>query len=109
MCPSKGSDHKGSDHLEGWSDATLHGFWWHENGQDFVLNMEFLSNIGRKNIRFTWAHALKIDLKFADHELGEPMLWKASMDRQTENSHFICLDFASKGRIEFYCQSLLWD
>lgn len=92
-----------------WSDATLRGFSWHENGHDLVISMEFLSGVGRRSVRFTWAHALRIDLKFAGHEVGEPMLWKASIDRKAETSHLIHLDFASRGHIAFYCEDLLWD
>src|SRR5690606_41775653 len=80
-----------------WSDATLRGFSWHENGHDLVISMEFLSGVGRRSVRFTWDHAHRIDLRFAGHEVGEPMFWIASIDRKAVTRHSIHLYFAYSG------------
>lgn len=96
------------DGSKGWSDATMLGFGWDNDGKDLLLDMLFLSGVGRRGVRFTWAHSLKMDLSFGDHQGGSPMLWSAVFERQSKDSCHASLDFASAGIITFLFKELLW-
>ncbi len=90
-----------------WSDVTLLGFSWEENGQDLHLRV-LLPGAGvaidrERVILLRWASDVAVKLEGRG---GPPLTWETTFEREATGRWAVVFDFASAGEIRLSCAEI---
>lgn len=84
-------------------DAHLVGLSWYEDGRDFAIKL-CLSDGRDAELLCTWAHGVRIDLRYEDDQSGHVLSWESYVEAEGQDWRLV-LDFRSEGRIELMCNT----
>ena len=90
-----------------WSDVTLLGFSWEENGRDLHLRVLLPgadASLDRERlIVLRWASDLAVKLEGGG---GPPFTWETTFEREAAGRWTVVFDFASAGEIRLSCAEI---
>lgn len=89
-----------------WSDVSLAGISWVEEGRDVVLHLLLPPSDKKLNLVCRWARKLRVTLEFDDNTGGYALSWEAEVKRREDQAWEVAFDFAGAGSVSLVCQEL---
>ena len=89
-----------------WSDVSLVGMTWVEEGRDVVLHLLVPPSDQRLDLACRWARSLRVTLEFEEDTGGYALSWDGDVKRRDDGAWKVALDFAGAGKVSLVCQEL---
>ncbi len=89
-----------------WSDVSLAGMEWIEEGRDVVLHLLLPPSDRKVDLVCRWARNLVASLEFEEGTGGYALSWNAVIQRADDGSWKVAFDFAGTGEVSLTCQEL---
>ena len=89
-----------------WSDVSLSGISWIEDGRDLVLHLLMPPSDKKLDLVCHWVRGLRVSLEFAENTGGYGLSWDAEVRRSGDQAWEVAFDFASTGGVSLVCHEI---
>jgi len=89
-----------------WSDVSLAGISWVEEGRDVILHLLLPPSATNLDLVCRWARKLRVALEFEENTGGYAMSWDAEVKRRDDQAWEVAFDFPGEGGVSLVCQEL---